>query len=93
MKTMKNKNALLAALATAAVVALADGDEWVYTPERHATVAPATAWGMMAGLDAVARGLCGTAEDNTVDKWFWSMCFSNECLLCFDPTGMGIILR
>ena len=70
-----------------------DGQSWVYTSETHTTIAPATDWTTIAGLDAKARGLGGTAGNTTVDKWYWTSDVSNECPVNFDPPGGMIIIR
>ena len=84
--------AFAALAASFAIPAFADANTWVYTPETHATIAPATAEGTIEGLDAKARGFSGTYAI-TVDKWYWTWCFSNEYPLCFDPTGLMFILK
>lgn len=74
---------MAAALAVALPLAVAaDENDWVYTPETHPAITPATTVGSIAGLDAKARGF-DAAEPGIVDKWYWTRCISNVYLLDF----------
>ena len=84
--------AFAALAASFAIPAFADANTWVYTPETHATIAPATAEGTMGGLDAKARGFSDT-DAITVDKWYWTIDSSNACSVDFTPPGGMIIIR
>lgn len=71
--------------------AMADDNDWVYTPETHTALAPATAEGMMAGIDAFARGI-GTHLPTTVDKWYWTFDWITGGVN-FGTVGMCIIFK
>lgn len=99
-KTMRKRkrSARTAQLATPALAiflsasAFADANVWVYDTSGRKEVIPATAEEMIEGLDAKTCGL-GETDGNAVDKWYWSWCFSNECLLQFNPLGMMLFIR
>ena len=85
---------LLGASAAFALVcpAFADDSEWVYDTSRRDVPAPATDEAEIGGLDAKARGF-DDSNTTSVDKWFWTWCFSNELQVLFDPPGMGIFIK
>lgn len=71
--------------------ALADDNDWVYTPETHVTITPTTAEGTMAGLDARARGFDIPAP-TTVDKWYWTSDWITGDIY-LGPGGMYLFFR
>lgn len=71
--------------------ALADDNDWVYTPETHTTIPPTNAEGILNGLDARPRGF-GYSLSATVDKWFWTYGWGIGEVY-FGPTGIYLFVR
>lgn len=71
--------------------AMADDNDWVYTPETHTTIAPASAEGTMDGLNARSRGIDG-ALPATVDKWYWTFDWGVGDVY-FGPVGFLLLIR
>lgn len=64
---------LVLVLASALILdgALADDNAWVYTPETHMTLAPASSEGVLAGIDARERGFSANQLD-VLDRRYWT---------------------
>lgn len=75
-----------------ALPTLAEDIPWTYDTSGRTEPQPVTGEGTMKGLDAKARGF-DDGDDITVDKWYWSMEYSNECDVDSTPAGMMMIIR
>ena len=50
--------------------------------------------GTMESLDAKSRGFDAADKEETVDAWYWTQFFSNECWIKFKlPQGLMLFLR